>query len=126
MGIGIGVSRCGCNDGDPRERTDYYDVQEAPPKKKPKNPEPNPINFKILRYFSTDTHAALELLYPDCENYGGIKVCVYNKNIRAITTESFLDPHFCEGEHLSPIARMEPTDYGWEMAIYLVERLSKE
>lgn len=82
------------------------------------NPIPNPKNFAIVKTEQYDTLLIVMINYPDCKNYEGNKILVFENimesQLRAI---SFIDPHFCAGSsHLSPIARFEPTKRGWQMA----------
>lgn len=79
-------------------------------------PNPNPSNFEILQKgFSKSGYLILKVHYPDCTNYEGIKILVY-KNDKILTQET-IDPHFSENEKFeSPIARFEPTEFGWELA----------
>jgi hypothetical protein len=87
------------------------------------NPMPNPRRFEILHGLNivhgTTTWAILEVLYPDCTNYEGKKILVY----KGITTYRLrdlesLDPHFTKNG-ITPFARFEPTEEGWEGALSL-------
>jgi hypothetical protein len=89
------------------------------------NPMPDPRRFKILRGFNVvnkdSTWAILEVCYPDCTNYEGRKILVY----KGITTYQIgnparLDPHFTKGP-ITPFARFEPTEEGWEGALTLAK-----
>jgi len=91
-------------------------------------PNPNPRNFRIIKYgFYNDKYLVAMIHYPDCTNYEGNKIMVF-EGIDPIQLEklTFIDPHFCDGNHLSPIARFEPTDRGWVLACKLVRVLSNE
>lgn len=108
--MGIGVlrgSKCSCEDNTPVSSTE------------PTPPNPNPRNFSIIRSATVGDYTIVMIKYHDCTNYEGKKILVFEK--RYVSAESlgefkFIDPHFCEGQHLSPIARFEPTVRGWEMA----------
>ena len=66
-------------------------------------------------------YLVLKVRYPDCTNYEGVKIMVYeDTNIIEIqkVNKGTIDPHFgVNPDFISPIARFEPTDRGWEMAI---------
>jgi len=94
-----------------------------------KDGNPKPYNFSILKaYVNGDTGCvAVMAVYPDCFNYDGKKVLVFdnwekfNKEIFS-KDDSLMDPHFLEGE-LTPFARFKPTDKGWKTAKKLVDRM---
>lgn len=72
-----------------------------------------------------------EILYPDAKNYEGKKILIYKSNkytmdnlYKKLISGKYLDPHFCEGDHLSPVARFVPTEEGWEMAKAFVKSLN--
>jgi hypothetical protein len=89
----------------------------------PRNPDPK--RFKILDVQEFRGHTAARVNYPNCTNYEGMKILVYECTVNELLKESELDPHFCEGGHLSPIARFEPTDRGWELAKLTVLSLAQ-
>jgi hypothetical protein len=92
----------------------------------PEEPDtnPDPGNFKLLRYAAYKNYIVVEILYPDCTNYEGRKICLYKASMDEVYSAESLDPHFCEEEHLSPVARFEPTDFGWNLALKTAEQLS--
>jgi hypothetical protein len=62
--------------------------------------------------------------YPGCVNYMGNKTSLYRKEVWEAALEArMLDPHFLEGK-LSPIARYEPTPYGWASACLMAKLLA--
>jgi hypothetical protein len=84
---------------------------------------PDPRRFEILRGFNVankdTTWAILEVYYPDCTNYEGRKILVYKGTTTyRIRNYDKLDPHFTEGP-ITPFARFEPTEEGWEGALTL-------
>lgn len=88
------------------------------------NPNPNPKNFTILQVEKIGRFLVLNVHYPDCNNFEGNKILVYE----GFTEEIFmmnaerkgLDPHFFE-VGISPIARFRPDEVGWNRAIKLCE-----
>ena len=88
-------------------------------KKVKKLPNPDPKNFIIDRAVSVRHYLVVQVTYPDCTNYEGKKIMVYRcLSIKALGQLPYLDPHFCDnGEHIAPIARFEPTEEGWNMAV---------
>jgi len=62
--------------------------------------------------------------YPDCTNYEGRKVMVFaDENEAALRQRPTLDPHFAL--HGGPVARLEPTDRGWALAVEIA-RMSND
>jgi len=121
MGIGLfgGSSGCSCS------TVKQYIKIEVP------TGNPDPTKFKIIRDQTMGNNVIAEIEYPDSNNYEGRKILVY----KGITTEAllaaeYLDPHFCNStDHISPIARFEPTEYGWHLAIqlcYYIHMTSKQ
>jgi len=78
-------------------------------------PAPDPERFKICKSFDTGRFIVVLVEYPDCTNFEGRKVLVYNAQREAVMTARRLDPHFSESG-LSPIARFAPTQEGWDDA----------
>jgi hypothetical protein len=86
--------------------------------------DPNPANFEILNSIERFGNVALYIKYPNCKNYEGNKILVYKgvgKN--QIVNLKEIDPHFSDDGSLSPVARFEPTQRGWILAMILLEVL---
>jgi hypothetical protein len=89
------------------------------------NSTPDPSKWELINLEVFDNYFLLKVRYPDCTNYEGVKIMVYERNdglnhIQSILriNEGALDPHFgVNPDFISPIARFEPTDRGWEMGI---------
>jgi hypothetical protein len=84
---------------------------------------PVPYRYEIVRWeevASPDTEAiVVEVRYEDCQNYDGHKVLLYDDAPAfwaLVEDEGALDPHFLE-KGLAPVARFEPTERGWSLAI---------
>ena len=92
-----------------------------------KLPNPDPINFKILNIYD-EGYIAILIKYPDCTNYEGNKILVFDNTIKIknIINLKKIDPHFCDGGHIPPIARFEPTERGWSMAIDFIKFLKEK
>lgn len=91
----------------------------------PQPGNPNPRRFTIKRaVVYGDFWVRLWLNYPDCTNYGGDKILVYEGHHIEELRKGPLDPHFIY-EGLSPIARFEPTERGWHTSFYFLEGLTK-
>lgn len=80
--------------------------------------------FEILKLETFGEFVLAEVLYPDSTNYEGRKVMVYFAKLTDIANAKELDPHFCDGGHLSPIARFAPTSTGRRAARMLCRLLS--
>ncbi|MFM2374799.1 MAG: Caulobacter phage CcrPW [Candidatus Parcubacteria bacterium] len=77
---------------------------------------PNPRHFTIVRAIELGRYAVLEVHYPDCTNFEGKKLLVFEDiPLTTLRRKSVLDPHFSQSKH-APIARFVPTKEGWEMA----------
>ena len=87
----------------------------------------DPNSFKIQRCIRVGNYTVVEINYPDCTNYEGNKILVYEDlDIIKLTKLFKIDPHFCDnGTHPSPIARFEPTKRGWNMALMFARMLFK-
>lgn len=89
---------------------------------------PNPKNFKINRFEQINGYVLAEITYPDCKNYEGRKILLFKAaSMSKIILNNFgiIDPHFDNAKNvISPIARFEPTQDGWNMALKLIKELS--
>lgn len=80
---------------------------------------PDPSRFTVLRTCVVGSALVVELQYEGCANHEGRKVLVYEK----LSNAEFLrfgrvDPHFCDNANCpSPVARFEPTQRGWQLAV---------
>jgi hypothetical protein len=93
----------------------------------PALPNPNPANYEIVRSKEIGPFVILEIRYPDCTNYEGHKILVFDSgaSLEKMKKAKRIDPHFCEDKRYSPIARFVPTLRGWEMAVNMCEEESK-
>jgi hypothetical protein len=73
---------------------------------------PDPSVFEVKRRKLYRSATLLEVQYPNCTNFEGLKILVY-KGI--IDPGTHLDPHFCD-DGTGPIARFEPSDEGRKLA----------
>ena len=85
-------------------------------------PQPDPKNFKILDSVQSGKFLIVKVNYPDCTNYEGNKVLVYeNTTLAQLKKQKSIDPHFCTNPNYhSPIARFVPNDRGWAGALIFV------
>ena len=84
---------------------------------------PNPKNYKVIKAEAVKSHLVVMIKYPDCKNYEGNKVLVYqNMTLSALISRTQIDPHFSD-KVKSPVARFEPTDLGWLLAIKLARAM---
>ena len=81
--------------------------------------DPNPHRFKILGTFEANGWTIAIVQYPNCTNYDGKKVLLYDKSSKAIEDQTKLDPHFLE-DQFSPVARFEPTERGLDLAFKII------
>jgi hypothetical protein len=83
------------------------------------NPNPDPSKFNIITWVPVDKYLVVCIEYPNCENYEGKKVLVYEDlTIEQLRRFNTIDPHFSESTKFkSPIARFIPTTTGMDMAV---------
>ena len=118
MGLGIGFSS-----GDDGCIT--YSTTTTPAR----DGNPNKYRFELVRrldFPKADRKVSVvEINYPDCFNYKGNKILVYADS--AVLDEGLkskcLDPHFLNNE-TSPVARFEPTEIGWILALSLAKMVA--
>jgi hypothetical protein len=84
----------------------------------PRPPMPDPKCYAVLRSQYSQHYLVLEVQYPDCTNYEGRKILVFDCKVLDLVRQGAIDPHFSE-TGFSPIARFEPTPRGWELALSL-------
>ena len=91
------------------------------------NTNPDPKKYKILRNLVNGEYLILLVHYPDCTNYEGKKILVFEKaTLKDLKEQGSIDPHFSNNtDKHSPIARFEPTERGWEFACLFVYLLNK-
>jgi len=87
-------------------------------------PVPDPGNYEIKRHIYTGRYLLIEINYPDCDNYEGNKILLYeNTSIQELINQKHIDPHFSENRNFrSPIARFQPTQEGWNMGKDIIHR----
>ncbi len=83
-----------------------------------KNPNPRPDNYKIQRSKVVGNFLIIDIQYPDCTNYEGRKILVFEGcTLQDLKKQKLIDPHFSENKRfISPVARLEPTKKGWMYA----------
>lgn len=95
---------------------------------KPRAPQgnPNPFRYTILKSQQHGLALIVKVHYPDATTYEGVKILVYsNGTLAELTSQSKgIDPHFSPSKSaLSPFARFEPTNKGWQAAVRLAKSL---
>ena len=86
-------------------------------------PNPDPKKFRIMRHTHIHNYLIVEVMYPDCTNFEGRKILVYeNVDLAKLQEQGHIDPHFSNSRRfISPIARFVPTERGWDMAFTFVD-----
>lgn len=106
MGLGLGMSRW------------------SYPEKYKSRVSPASI-FRLVRHKQLGDNLVVEIVYPTCKNYEGKKILVFLDTLYAeILKQTSIDPHFRE-TGLSPFARFEPTEKGFQAAIEFLKFYSK-
>jgi len=83
---------------------------------------PDPKDFKVIKQIIVNGYPIFWVKYPSVKNYEGNKILMYPKFFNTDIIKNKMDPHFfTEGD--SPIARFEPTAYGWKLATTLSKNL---
>jgi len=100
-------------------------VYEAPVVVHPGNPDP--ANYQLVDTLTIGNFLIVEIKYPNCKNYEGRKILVYEGvTWQKLRSQKLIDPHFSANKKfISPIARFEPTDRGWRMATVFVKNWSE-
>lgn len=77
------------------------------------------IDYTILQHFEIDGFLVIKIKYNGVDRLEGIKIMLFEKcTLTQLLKQVEIDPHFSDNkEKISPIARFEPTERGWEMAI---------
>jgi len=90
-------------------------------------PNPDPLNWILNKSEEIGSFLIIDITYPDCVNYEGRKLMLYKwATVGDLVRQEKIDPHFSSNKKLhSPIARFEPTEYGWKMARILAKELDK-
>lgn len=65
------------------------------------------------------------IIYPDCTNYEGKKVMIFRGSSDELKRRTIIDPHFFE-DNTSTIARFEPTESGWLVALETAKIIDSE
>jgi len=127
MGLGIGFGKGSFSSYDKRPSGGCCGSPSSPPKPQVPQPPPNPdpSNFKILRMEELGTVLVIEVIYPDCTNYEGRKILLYdNVTLKQLVLQGTIDPHFSENSDFHPpVARFEPTPRGWAMATWMANQM---
>lgn len=86
---------------------------------------PNKYRYDILKTQTIGQVVVVEIHYLDCFSWSGRKICVYDnaQKFQDLHQKDCIDPHFLENNY-SPVARFEPTQRGWQMAIKLANALN--
>jgi len=87
------------------------------------NSNPRPENFKIVKEKYLNGYLILIVKYPDCSNYEGKKLLVYEGFKTSLALLKYnkgrLDPHFSRDKG-SPIARFKPTPESMDLVSRMI------
>ena len=83
---------------------------------------PDPYDFEVRETVIINGYPICWVQYPNVDNYEGNKILMYPKHFDMNKVKDRMDPHFLDKGD-SPIARFQPTQYGWELAIKLARAL---
>jgi len=109
----------------------YKDVEERLCRNTTAKDNPKLDRWRIVKQWRAEgyKHCIVELQYPDCTNYEGRKILVFDENkfdevIRF--NKGLIDPHFSDDnrKYLHPIARFAPNKEGWIHAASLIHLLN--
>jgi len=117
MGISLGFSR---------STFDY--PKDVTKNQIEKLPNPDPKNYRILKSEQINNYLLVVIIYPDCTNYEGRKILLFkDTTLQELFNQKLIDPHFSNNkQYKSPIARFEPTEYGWELGKQFVNFLETQ
>lgn len=85
-------------------------------------PNPNPNNYTIIDAVEANDYLLMKIQYHDCTNYEGLKILMFfDVTLLDLIKQKSIDPHFSDNkDYISPIARFEPTDNGWNMGLEII------
>lgn len=87
------------------------------------NTNPDPAKFELVKVETVNGYAVVQIKYPDCKNYEGVKIMVWkSKDFNEMLQSGLLDPHFSD-DVPSCLARFIPTKEGWNWAVKFAESL---
>ena len=71
------------------------------------NPVADPNNYEIVRHLESNGWLLIEIKYPDCKNYEGMKILLFKDvTVMDLLKQRLIDPHFSKSEkYKSPFAR---------------------
>lgn len=97
----------------------------GPDKPAYRDTNPDPYIFNVLRMCQVGNHLVVEIRYLNCTNYEGKKILLYDHlSPNQFMSFKSVDPHFSDNtDYKSPIARFEPTDRGWRMAVLMAHTI---
>lgn len=107
-----------------RHSSSYFDKPIVKETEDVRNPDPT--KYKIILHKEQNGFLLVLINYPNCTNYEGNKILLYKGvTYNQLVSQKVIDPHFSENKRFkSPIARFEPTDYGWELGLKLMNIVS--
>lgn len=88
----------------------------------------NPYYFNVIQSRQVGSFLAVQIKYPTCTNYEGIKILVFEGiDAETLSTHKNINPYFSENEkELHLIARFAPTSEGWANSLKFCEMLNSE
>lgn len=126
--VGHGPSSCTCHKST-REYMEQAPATTSSPSNKSTQRStvtgnPNKFNWELISFTKVGKAAVVKIHYPDCTNYEGNKIMVYDDAAEAmkLIQTGGVDPHFCE-DHYSPVARFKPDEAGMNIALKFAESL---
>lgn len=84
--------------------------------------QPDPYNFKVVKEVSGNDCVLAFVNYPDATNFEGNKIILI-KGVTSLKGMKALDPHFLKSSSIEVIARLRPTDEGWNLGMILLKGL---
>jgi len=81
------------------------------------SPNPNKYRFAIRSIVFGERYDLVQVHYPDCTTFNGIKVLVVKKDSITSKTKE-IDPHFFENGNI--VARFAPTEEGIKLATEMI------
>lgn len=81
--------------------------------------DPDPEKFEILDFIQGKKYLYVEVKYPNCTNYEGLKILVIDSTIEEVKKLKVLDPHFLVDNKI--VARFRPSLEGKALALKICE-----
>ena len=100
----------------------YEDYKDAKPEDVEKRKLYPRLDSHVIKHRLIGDYVVVQAKYPQCPNYEGIKIIVYEASGYQEMNKSKLEPHFLKDNPI--VARFHPTPKGWNMAVLFCHQMT--